>query len=200
MKFFVNNRNLCTRMAAVLILLLLLFSTHSWIENSLCDMLIQWTGYSLLFIATLGRLWCFVYISGYKDDELIMYGPYSLVRNPLYCFSFIGTIGVGLATENLLALTLVVVLFWIFYPSVVDEEESKLLKRFGNKFDEYQRKTPRWFPRFKNYNEPEEYPLKPRIFLKGMLESMWFMWFYMILQIIESLHHSNILPTIILIP
>ncbi|MBF0449493.1 MAG: isoprenylcysteine carboxylmethyltransferase family protein [Candidatus Magnetomorum sp.] len=200
MNFFVKNRILCTRLIAAVILLLVLFSSHSWVENSLWDMLVQWTGFSLIFTATLGRIWCFVYISGYKDDELIMYGPYSLLRNPLYFFSFIGTLGIGLATENLLAFVLMIVLFCILYPAVVDEEESKLKDRFGSRFEEYQKKTPRWFPRIKYYYESEEYLVKPRIFFKAMMESMWFMWFYMILQIIESLHHLGILPVMFLIP
>jgi Putative protein-S-isoprenylcysteine methyltransferase len=96
------------------LLFLLLFSSHSWQEYSFLDMIIQWVGFVLIVITTLGRIWCFVYISGYKDDRLIQYGPYSLVRNPLYLFSFMGTIGLGLATENLVALALMVIYFVSF--------------------------------------------------------------------------------------
>jgi hypothetical protein len=163
-------------------------------------MIIQWIGYTMIVITTLGRIWCFVYISGYKDDQLIQYGPYSLVRNPLYVFSFIGTIGLGLASENLLALALMVVLFCVLYPSVVDEEESKLKAIYGQIFEDYVRKIPRWFPDFKHFEQLEEYPIKPRIFIKAMLESMWFLLFFMILQVIETLHHMGILPVILTIP
>ncbi|KPA13484.1 nickel-cobalt-cadmium resistance protein [Candidatus Magnetomorum sp. HK-1] len=200
MNFFVKNRILCTRLISIMILLLVLFTSHSWNENSFWDMSIQWIGYGLIVIATLGRIWCFVYISGYKDDQLIMLGPYSLVRNPLYFFSFTGALGLGLASENLLALILIMMLFCILYPAVVDEEESKLQERYGQLFDDYQQKTPRWIPSLKNFQEPEEYLVKPRIFFKAMLESMWFMWFYMILQIIEQLHHLDVIPVIFNIP
>jgi len=200
MHFFVKNRILCTRLIAIICLLVVLVSYHSWEENSLLDLMVQWTGFCFIVIATLGRIWCFVYISGYKEDELITIGPYSLVRNPLYCFSFIGAIGLGLATENVLSFSLMIILFCILYPSVIEEEESTLMRRYGDLFEDYQRKIPRWIPQFKYYNEPEEYMVKPRIFLKSMLESMWFMWFYMILQMIESLHQFNILPKFFLIP
>jgi len=200
MQFFVKNRIWYTQLIVTTILLILLFSSHSWREYTFFDMMIQWLGFILVVITTLGRIWCFVYISGYKDDRLIQYGPYSLVRNPLYVFSFIGTIGLGLATENLLALTLMVVLFCVFYPSVVDEEESKLKARYGKTFEAYAKKTPRWIPDFKHYNDIEEYPVKPRIFIKAMLESMWFLLFYMILQVIENLHHMGILPVFLTIP
>jgi len=200
MNFFVKNRILCTRIIAIMTLLLILFTSHSWNENCFFDMAVQWIGYSLIFIATLGRMWCFVYISGYKDDQLIMLGPYSLVRNPLYVFSFTGALGLGLASENLLALLLMMILFCFLYPSVVEEEEEKLQRIYGELFENYKQKTPRWFPNFKNFQEPEEYLVKPRIFFKAMLESMWFMWFYMILQIIEKLHHMGILPILFNIP
>jgi len=200
MQFFVKNRIGYTQIIVVSLLFLLLFSSHSWQEYSFLDMIIQWVGFVLIVITTLGRIWCFVYISGYKDDRLIQYGPYSLVRNPLYLFSFMGTIGLGLATENLVALALMVILFCVFYPSVVEEEESNLKTWYGETFEAYAQKTPRWIPDFKHYKEIEEYPVKPRIFIKAMLESMWFLLFFMILQVIENLHHMGILPVFLTIP
>ena len=200
MKSFAKNRIWYTRLIASMILLIVLFTSHSWQEYTFLDMIIQWLGYTMIVITTLGRIWCFVYISGYKDDQLIQYGPYSLVRNPLYVFSFIGTIGLGLASENLVALGLMVILFCILYPSVVDEEESKLKAIYGKSFEEYVKKIPRWIPDFKHFHQTEAYPIKPRIFTKAMLESMWFLLFYMILQIIENLHHMGVLPIILTIP
>ena len=58
-------------------------------------------GCALVGIAIVGRLWCAQYIAGYKDNTLVREGPYSMCRNPLYFFSFLGTIGVGLCTESL---------------------------------------------------------------------------------------------------
>ncbi|MEN6347994.1 MAG: hypothetical protein ABFD08_01155 [Syntrophomonas sp.] len=68
-------------------------------------------GSILVGIASLGRLWCSLYIAGYKTDFLVIEGPYSLCRNPLYFFSLIGAVGVGFSAETL---TLPVVLFLIF--------------------------------------------------------------------------------------
>jgi protein-S-isoprenylcysteine O-methyltransferase Ste14 len=200
MQFFVKKRIGYTQLIVVSLLLLLLFTSHSWQEYTFFDMLIQWIGFILIVITTLGRIWCFVYISGYKDDRLVQFGPYSLVRNPLYVFSFIGAIGLGLASENLLALALMVILFSVFYPSVVDEEESNLKAIYGKMFEDYIKKTPRWIPDFKHFYELEEYTVKPRIFVKAMLESMWFLLFFLILQVIENLHHMGILPVFLKIP
>jgi len=200
MQSFVKHRIWYTRLIAVATLLLILFSTHSWQEYTYFDMIFQWLGFIFIVTTTLGRIWCFIYISGYKEDKLIQYGPYSLIRNPLYVFSFIGTVGLGLASENLLALALMIILFCVLYPSVVEDEESNLKKIHGESFDTYASKTPRWIPNFKHYQDSEEYPVKPRIFFKAMLESMWFLWFYMILQVIENFHHMGILPVYLMIP
>ena len=53
--------------------------------------------------AMVGRMWCAQYIAGYKNDVLVREGPYSVCRNPLYFFSFLGGIGVGRVTRPGLA-------------------------------------------------------------------------------------------------
>ena len=50
-------------------------------------------GVALLAVAAMGRIWCLIYIAGRKNKELCQLGPYSLCRNPLYLFSFVGVIG-----------------------------------------------------------------------------------------------------------
>ncbi len=40
-------------------------------------------GALLVGIASLGRLWCSIYIAGYKTDYLVAQGPYSMSGNPL---------------------------------------------------------------------------------------------------------------------
>lgn len=51
-------------------------------------------GLLLVGVATVGRLWCSLYISGHENSELITTGPYSLSRNPLYFFSLPGFAGI----------------------------------------------------------------------------------------------------------
>lgn len=153
-------------------------------------------GCVLVGIASLGRLWCSLYIAGYKTDSLVTEGPYSLCRNPLYFFSLIGAVGVGFASETI---TLPVVLFLVFtmyYPSVIKSEEAELSKIHDDKFQKYFQNTPQFIPKLSNFREPEEYVVKPVIFRKHMFDALWFIWLLGIMEILESLHELHVLPTI----
>lgn len=153
-------------------------------------------GCVLVGVASLGRLWCSLYIAGYKTDSLVTQGPYSLCRNPLYFFSLIGAVGVGFSSETI---TLPVVLFLVFtmyYPSVIKSEEAELSKIHDDKFQTYFRNTPRFIPKLSNFREPEEYVVKPVVFRKHMFDALWFIWLLGIMEILESLHELHVLPTI----
>ena len=98
--FFATHRILFSRFFGVAFFLLVLASGSAH-GRSVLDAVLFLSGLVLVGIATVGRLWCSLYISGYKDRELITTGPYSLSRNPLYFFSFLGFAGIGLATETI---------------------------------------------------------------------------------------------------
>src|SRR3954469_5447769 len=53
-------------------------------------------GFALVTTATLRRLWSLAFISGHKNASLVQDGPYSCTRNPLYFFSAIGALGLGI--------------------------------------------------------------------------------------------------------
>ncbi len=143
-------------------------------------------GFFLLATAVLGRLWCLAYIAGAKNESLITEGPYSMVRNPLYLFNFLGALGLGLAVENPPLALLLVCGFVLFYPSVVRNEEARLGRTFGAAYVAYCAATPRWVPKWSAYHEPESWVISPRRFRKGLLGAMWFLWVFMIWEIVEE--------------
>jgi len=65
-------------------------------------------GSLLVAVGVFGRVFCSMFIGGRKNDQLIVSGPYSVVRNPLYVFSFIIFIGIGLQSRSLVLLVLFV--------------------------------------------------------------------------------------------
>lgn len=148
-------------------------------------------------IAALGRMWCSLYIAGYKTNKLITEGPYSITRNPLYFFSFIGAIGIGLATETLFFTALMLIGFAIYYPLVIASEEKKLSGRHSADFDAYLASTPRFFPNVAKFKEPEDYEVKPKAFRKNLLDAVWFIWILGVLEIVKTLKVTGVMPTLL---
>ncbi|MBU0679487.1 MAG: isoprenylcysteine carboxylmethyltransferase family protein [Verrucomicrobia bacterium] len=181
---------------ALILLVVLGISRSAWEERSemVCTAFLV-SGIVLAGIGSLGRLWCSLYIAGWKKKELVTLGPYSMSRNPLYFFSFVGTLGVGLATETLVVPLILSLFFLLFYPVTIRNEEAKLSGLYGAEFEEYVKTVPRFLPRPSLLKEPDERQVNPIIFRKHLFHAIWFIWLIGILEFIEALHETNILPT-----
>jgi protein-S-isoprenylcysteine O-methyltransferase Ste14 len=143
-------------------------------------------GFFLLAMAALGRLWCLAFIAGAKNEILITEGPYSVVRNPLYICNFLGAVGLGFVAENPPLGVLLGCMFALAYPSVVRNEEAHLSQAFGATFAAYCAVTPRWIPKWSAYHEPETWAISPYRFRMGLFGSMWFLWLFMIWEVVEE--------------
>lgn len=178
---------------AVLVGLFFYVMTRSWwsLRNDMMSHALLCIGIVLVSIAALGRMWCSLYIAGYKDDQLVTEGPYSLCRNPLYFFSFIGLMGIGFSTETMVFPLIFMALFRYYYQFVIKSEESRLRAIFGSSFEEYSRSTPAFFPRFSGYHEPEDYAVKPRVYRKHLLSALWFVWAIGLLQLIQGMKEAG---------
>ena len=173
---------------------------HSFSPNSLLDLIFEMAGLFLLTICSMGRLWALMYISGNKSQEIITDGPYSMVRHPLYFFSFIGGVGIGLVSENLLILALIVVFYVTYYPFTIFAEEKKLENKFGQVYLEYKRKTPRFLPKLSLYKGPHLYTIKADVFVRNIFDGMWFIWIFILLHLIEVSQEAGFLPVYWRIP
>jgi hypothetical protein len=156
-------------------------------------------GAILVGIASLGRLWCSLYIAGYKTDKLVTEGPYSICRNPLYFFSLLGAVGVGFASETLLIPFIIVIAFSLYYPSVIKSEEAELREIHKEEFEAYLNRVPAFFPRLSLLKEPDKYIVNPIVFKRHMFDALWFVWLVGILELIENLHDLELLPKLFVI-
>ena len=68
----------------------LLFGESRWETSPLIEESLMLLACFMAGIGAFGRIWCSLYIAGYKNNVLVIEGPYSMCRNPLYFFSFIG--------------------------------------------------------------------------------------------------------------
>jgi len=79
--------------------------------------------------------------------HLLCEGPYARTRNPLYLANLCTAAG-SCALSGLRAWSLLPVAFVLFiYQLVVSAEEETLREIFGEKFDLYRQRVPRWIPR-----------------------------------------------------
>ena len=69
---------------------------------------------------------------------------------------------------------------------VIRREEEVLTQAFGERFARYCGATPRWFPRWSNFHEPESWSINPPRFRAGLLDVMWFLWAFLIWEILEE--------------
>lgn len=151
-------------------------------------------GCALAGIAVIGRLWCAQYIAGYKDNTLVAEGPYSMCRNPLYFFSFLGAVGVGLCTESLYLTLFLIISFGILYRSIIHTEEIKLKRIFGAPYENYLKTVPRFWPRLSLFHEPKHYEVVPSVFRHAVGDAIWFVIAIGIMELIEALQESGLLP------
>jgi len=195
-----RSRTGAARKSAFLFVGLLLLTDHSWSKTGFLDIFLTTFGLILVGVGTLGRVWASMYISGYKDKDLVTEGAYSIVRNPLYVFSFIGVVGIGCATGSLLMIGVLILGFFIYYPLTMVDEEQRLAARYGQRFTDYVRRTPRFIPNFSLFQESETYTVETKTYRYAFMDAVWFVWVFALIQLIEKLHECGILPTLFRIP
>lgn len=161
---------------------------------------VETAGVLLIAIAILGRGWCTLYIGGRKAQELTDSGPYSLSRNPLYVFSFIGAAGIGAQTGSLLmTLLFVLVAIAVFLPVILREERA-LAEIFGNAFVAYQADVPRFGPRFSAWQDMETLNIRPKLLWRTLCDGLVFLMVVPLFELIDWLQVSGIVHPIVHLP
>lgn len=196
----VKTRIRVTRVAAFLCLLALLFVAPLWGRVGPVAEIFRWVGYVALIVGAMGRVWCSSYIGGRKSQLVIDVGPYSMTRNPLYVFSFIGLVGVGLSTGVGVVTAVMAMLFMVYYRGVVAGEEAFLKQRHDAEFDRYFERVPRWLPALRLYREATEPMGLPRNVLITIVEASTFFLAPPLFALIAWLQALDILPVLLRLP
>ncbi len=133
----------------------------------------QLEGLICVLVAILGRLWCGIYVFGRKSKELVTDGPYSLCRNPLYIFSFLGGLGVAAQTGSIAVAVIFSLGFWSCYYQVIRAEEKRLLTLYGSEYELYCDSVPRLLPRLQGYRTCERLDVPVRAFSRLLWKGIW---------------------------
>ncbi|RAX58015.1 hypothetical protein CCZ01_04180 [Helicobacter monodelphidis] len=162
-------------------------------------LVIRATGIILIILGVLGRVYSTIFIGGMKNEgsdgkSFIDYGPYSITRNPLYYFSFVGFCGLLAIKAQVIFLVVGAVIYLLVYRATITSEEEFLRHKFGEPYEEYIKKVPRFFPRWCAFHTPDYIQIRPAFLHKEMLRSLNWVLLTLILLGIESLHYFDILP------
>ena len=199
-QFVARYRIGISRALFAVVLGLILLTRHRYPDPSLWTGLSGALGFVMIVVAALGRLWCSVYICGYKTRRVIADGPYSVVRNPLYAFSLIGAVGIGLVTHSLLVVALLLVIFVGVYPLTVADEEAKLEAALGEEYVAYKGRVPRFVPDFSRFSNVETYTVNVPQLQSAFLDAIWFPLGYLALEGLAHAQRSGLLPVLAHVP
>jgi len=161
---------------------------------------LEMLGIAAIALAVIGRSWCTLYIGGRKSHEIVATGPYSVSRNPLYVFSFIGIAGIAAQTGSA---TVVVVLTGIsvaiFLPAILNEEKA-LAGRFGADYARYLARVPRFGPKFSAWVDMEKIEVTPRLFWRTAREGLLFFLVLPVCEGVEWLQDAGYLVPLFYLP
>jgi protein-S-isoprenylcysteine O-methyltransferase Ste14 len=188
-----------TRLLLVPAALLALGSHHVYPEGTL-DTFLGMAGLILLVAAMGGRIWASIYLTGNKNRTLITEGPFSLVRNPLYLFSFIGFVGAGLAFESFALAGLFGAVFFATHWPAVRREERKLAALFGDEYEGYSRRVPRFVPALRPVRRSATVPLDTGRFGLALRDCLAIPLVFVVADLLEWAKLAGVLPVLVHLP
>jgi protein-S-isoprenylcysteine O-methyltransferase Ste14 len=122
------------------------------------DSYIQFLGIILTFFGYFIFLWSVFARGRYatawempENHKLVTWGPYRYVRHPSYLAYFLMFFGLFFMLLNFLALLPLIAIPG--YIKITEYEEKLLIKRFGEKYIEYQKKTGKFIPKIFSHNK-----------------------------------------------
>lgn len=152
-----------------------LLTAPAVLEQTPLDRQCDVSGWAVLALAVLLRLWSSTHISGRKARALVTTGPYAMCRNPQYVGTLLIAVSQMLFLKSWpfgLAGILPVVLY---ATGVVPAEERLLCQRFGGEYVSYCQAVPRWLPRWSTLNFRWDRPASWTAFRDECIRCGWWL-------------------------
>ena len=83
-------------------------------------------------------------VPGRPATTLVTKGPYRVTRNPIYIGFTLLYFGIAILATSIWMLLLLVPLLIVLQRGVVEREEAYLETKFGEAYEKYQARVPRW--------------------------------------------------------
>lgn len=157
-------------------------------------------GLALVACAALGRVWTSAFIAGFKDATLVRAGPYAACRHPLYALSWIGMLGLGLASRSVVITLVLGAAFALIFVGAIRREDALLAQLHGDAFEAYRRAVPALWPRRFDGQLPESTELRPRVFFKSIVDAASLFGAYLLLQLADLSQAAGVSPALLRLP
>ncbi|AZO20873.1 MULTISPECIES: isoprenylcysteine carboxylmethyltransferase family protein [unclassified Mesorhizobium] len=191
-----HKRLIVVQAAAVVAIVLLLFSRPFLSEGSNGHELMETAGFGLVLVCFLGRLWSILYVGGRKNDELIVSGPFSMTRNPLYFFSTIGAVGIGLMFGSVLAAAALGLASFLVFRFTARMEAEFLSGKFGAAYAAYAERTPRFWPNPLLYQDQDQWLFSTGALKSTFRDGLYFLALFPLIETVEYFRMTGVLPTL----
>jgi protein-S-isoprenylcysteine O-methyltransferase Ste14 len=195
-----KKRIVVPKLLFVPVICVALVSHHWWREEGVVNLSFEVSALLLVAVGAIGRIWVSAFVAGRKNQELVVDGPYSVVRNPLYFFSLIGFVGAGLAFETLTFALMFAGLFFATHLPAIFAEERFLKAKFGREFDAYLDSVPRLIPKSWRQSGPTELKINAPTYTRAVLDSSLIVTMFLVAHVIEWGHLHHILPVYFRLP
>jgi protein-S-isoprenylcysteine O-methyltransferase Ste14 len=162
--------------------------------------MVEWFGIVLIVSCILGRTWSSLYIGGRKIEEFVRTGPYSVMRNPLYFFSFLGAAGVGMQVGSVTLGLICATLAWLVFYVVVLQEEQVLTDRYGDAYRDYLQRVPRFFPNPSLWHDEPTLTIRPPRVLMTFADALVFLLAVPLAELFEHLQDTGAIPVLLRLP
>ena len=168
-------------------------------ENVLHELL-ETTGLACIAAAVFGRLWSILYIGGRKNRVLVVDGPYSVTRNPLYFFSLTGLVGIGLIFGSLLLTLALLTAGGLLFGYTALREADYLRSRFGPAYEGYEARTPFFLPDPRLYRSAEEVTFSAAALGRSFRDCLPLLAIYPVNAFMEELSATGYLSPLFYLP
>lgn len=185
---------------SLLIGLVIIFGRPQLSEKHFLHELTETVGLAFVSAEIFGRLWCILYIGAKKNRELVVLGPYSITRNPLYFFSLSGLVGIGLIFGSLTLTLILLAGGGLIFGYAARREADFLRSRFGRAYEVYEARTPLFLPDPRLYNSAEHITFSVSALGRTFRDCLPLLAIYPLIEFIEELRATGYVSALFYLP
>ncbi len=147
-------------------------------------------GILFIFIGIMGRVVASMTMSFHKNKKVVSTEIYSIIRHPLYFFSFFLVVGVSFFIARVdIVIFAIFAYILCFYPMMINEE-NYLGQAFAEEYREYKKKTPRIIPNISNWNARDTIEINFNLVMKTLIDASLALLVIPLIEIVQYINNT----------